>query len=561
GFAVIATSLTLISVFVPISFLDGQIGRLFVEFGMVLAVAVAFSTLVALTLCPVLCYLLLRKGSGGMLERAVNRTFDWIERGYAATLRAALGAPIVTLALAVGVAASAAFIYQVTPRELSPREDRGVFFVSVSGPQGATVEFTDREIREIERRLEPLREAGEVESVFSLIGRGNSPQNGFVVARLSDWGSGRRSSQEIVAELVPQMLAVPGARAFPIQPAGLGLRGAGNPVRVKVLGPDFESVQEWATALRDGMLAMDGLQNVDIDYEETQPELRVDIDRVLADDLGVSIVDVASTLQTFFASREVTNYLDRGREYPVILQAREEARRTADDLAEVFARSRTTGALIPMSALVTVTETTASPRLNRFNRLPSITITASLASGMDLGRAIDDVAALAADILPPEGRIAWDGQAKEFIEGSSGVLMTIIFALVVVYLVLAAQFESFVDPFTILLSSPLAVTGALGAIWLSGQSLNIYTQIGMLLLLGLMAKNGILIVEFANQLRDRGASVREAALEGAVRRLRPIMMTVLSTVLGAAPLVWSAGAGSEARAAIGIVILGGFGFA
>ncbi|PJA58969.1 MAG: multidrug transporter AcrB, partial [Rhodobacterales bacterium CG_4_9_14_3_um_filter_71_31] len=257
----------------------------------------------------------------------------------------------------------------------------------------------------------------------------------------------------------------------------------------------------------------------------------------------------------------MTAYLDRGREYPVILQAQEASRRTAADLAEVFARSQTTGALIPLSALVSVSETTASPSLNRYDRLPAIEISAALADGFDLGAAIDAVRAAAADTLPPEGAIAFAGQSKEFIDGASGVVLTIVFALVVVYLVLAAQFESFVDPVIILLSSPLAVTGALGAIWLSGQSLNIYTQIGMLLLLGLMAKNGILIVEFANQLRDRGMSVREAALEGSVRRLRPIMMTVLSTILGAAPLVWSSGAGAESRAAIGIVILGGFGFA
>jgi multidrug efflux pump len=561
GFAVLATSATLISVFVPISFLEGQVGRLFVEFGMVLAIAVAFSTLVALTLCPVLCWLLLKRDSGGLLERAVNTTFDAVEAGYRVLLRVALQSPIVVLFVAGAVAGSAVWLYDNTPRELSPREDRGVFFVSVTAPQGSTVEYTDREVREIERRLEPLRESGEVETIFSIVGWRGEPHRAFVVARLSPWGSDRRPSQEIVSGLVPSMVSIPGARAFPIQPSGLGLRGSSNPVRVKVMGPDFESVQEWATALQGRMSELEGLQNVDIDYEETQPELSVDINRPLADDLGVSIVDVAATLQTFFASREATTYIDRGREYPVILQAAEASRRTASDLAQVFVRSDRTGELIPLSALVTISETTASPELNRYNRLPAITLSASLSEGYDLGRAIDDVRAAAAEVLPADGRIAWDGQAKEFIDGSSGVLITILFALVVVYLVLAAQFESFIDPVTILLSSPLAVTGALGAIYFTGLSFNIYTQIGMLLLLGLMAKNGILIVEFANQLRDRGASVREAALEGSVRRLRPILMTVLSTVLGAAPLVWSSGAGSEARAAIGVVILAGFGFA
>ncbi len=561
AFAVIATSLTLISVFVPISFLEGQIGRLFVEFGLVLAIAVAFSTLVALTLCPVLCYMLLRKGSGGMLERGVNKLFARVEAGYRVVLRGLLNLPLVVIAVAFAVSGAAVWLYGEVPRELVPREDRGVFFVAVTAPQGSNTDYTDREVREVEKRLQPLIESGEVDTVFSIVGWRGRTHRAFVVALLSPWESGRRPSQAIVGQMIPQMVSIPGARAFPIQPAGLGLRGSRTPLQVKVLGSDFASVQDWAETLLQELRQVEGLQNVEVDFEQTQPELRVRIDRPLADDLGVSVQDVAATLQTFFASREATTYLERGREYPVILQAREESRRNADDLAQVFVRAQGSGALIPLSALVRIDETTASPELNRFDRLPAIEISAALAEGFDMGGAVAEVRRLAAETLPGEAQIAFDGQSKEFIEGSAGVALTIVFALVVVYLVLAAQFESFIDPLIILLSAPLAATGALGAIWLSGQSLNIYTQIGMLLLLGLMAKNGILIVEFANQLRDRGASVREAALEGAVRRLRPIMMTVLSTVLGAAPLVWSVGAGAEARTAIGIVILAGFGFA
>ncbi|TVQ55657.1 MAG: efflux RND transporter permease subunit [Rhodobacteraceae bacterium] len=561
GFAVVATSLTLISVFVPISFLEGQIGRLFTEFGMVLAIAVAFSTFVALTLCPVLCAKLLRRGAGGALERGVNAVFARVEAVYRVMLRGALAAPLVVLFLAGAVSAAAWWIYGETPRELSPREDRGVFFIPVRGPQGSTTAFTDREVREVESRLAPLMDDGEIASVFAIVGPGGDAHRAFVVARLTDWDSGRRSAGEIVSGLIPQLTAIPGARAFPIQPSGLGVRGSRTPLQVLVLGSSFSDVQDWSQRLLERLREEEGLLNLEIDFEETQPELVVDIDRALADDLGVSILDVASTLQTFFASREVGQWLERGREYPVILQAREDSRRTADDLAEVFVRSRTTGALIPLSALLTIDEGAASPALNRFDRLPAITISAALAEGLDLGQAIDIARAAAAEVLPPEARIGFDGQSREFLEGQAGVATTILFALVIVYLVLAAQFESFIDPLTILLSAPLAVTGALGAIWLSGLSLNIFTQIGMLLLLGLMAKNGILIVEFANQLRDRGASVAEAALEGAVRRLRPILMTVLSTVLGALPLVMSTGAGSEARAAIGVVILAGFGFA
>lgn len=560
GFAVIATSLTLISVFVPISLMEGNVGKLFTEFGMTMAIAVAFSTFVALTLTPVLCWKLLREGSGGALERGINAVFARVEAGYRAALRVALAYPLVVLGLAGGFAALSVVFYENSPRELTPQEDRGVFFVIATGPQGATNAYMDREAREIEEALVPFVESGEIVTTFSLVGW-RDPNRAFIVARLSDWESGRRSVGEIVGQLRPAMAAVPGARAFPTMPAGLGLRGSRTPLQVKLLGPDFDSVREWADTLMSELRQNPGLRDLEMDYEETQPELRVEIDRPLADDLGVSILDAGATLQTFFASREATQYLDRGREYPVILQAEEQARRTAADLAEVFVRSRTTGELIPLAALVRVAEGTASPEFNRFNRLPAIEISGALNEGYDMGAAIDAVREAAERSLPAEARIAFDGQAREYVESSSGAFTMLIFACVVVYLVLAAQFESFVDPLTILLSAPLAVTGALGAIWLTGQSINVYTQIGMLLLLGLMAKNGILIVEFANQLRDRGVSVREAALEGAVRRLRPILMTVLSTLLGAAPLVLSTGAGAESRAAIGMVILGGFGVA
>ena len=357
------------------------------------------------------------------------------------------------------------------------------------------------------------------------------------------------------------MSSLPGARAFPINPSGLGLRGSRTPLQVKVLGPDFLSVQEWSKTLLEALAEEPGLRNLETDYEETQPELSIEVDRALADDLGVSVEDIGATLQTFFAGREVTGWIERGREYPVILQAKEDSRRTAEDLGAMYVRSNTTGALIPLSALLTSSEGSASPELARFNRLPAIEISAALEEGYDLGAAVETVLATAARVLPAEAQIAFDGQSREFQETSGGAVWTFVFAILVVYLVLAAQFESFIDPLVILLTVPLGLTGAFATLWLFDQSLNIYTQVGLVLLIGLMAKNGILIVEFANQLRDEGYSVREAALEGAVARLRPVAMTVISTLLGALPLVWSTGAGSEAREAIGLVIMGGFGIA
>ncbi|MBR26905.1 MAG: multidrug transporter AcrB [Rhodobacteraceae bacterium] len=560
-FAVLATSITLISVFVPISFLDGQVGRLFTEFGIVMAVAVAFSTFVALTLTPVLCHRVLRQGSGGMLERAVNRLFAAIERGYRAALRGVMGYPLVIIVVALSIAGSAAWLNEQLSRELSPREDRGVFFVAVTAPQGATVAYTDREVAEVETRLLPLLDTGDAARIFSIIGFRGETHRAFVVVRLSDWKARARTSQEIVGSLIGPVSSLPGARAFPINPSGLGLRGSRTPLQVKVLGPDFLSVQEWSKTLLEALAEEPGLRNLETDYEETQPELSIEVDRALADDLGVSVEDIGATLQTFFAGREVTGWIERGREYPVILQAKEDSRRTAEDLGAMYVRSNTTGALIPLSALLTSSEGSASPELARFNRLPAIEISAALEEGYDLGAAVETVLATAARVLPAEAQIAFDGQSREFQETSGGAVWTFVFAILVVYLVLAAQFESFIDPLVILLTVPLGLTGAFATLWLFDQSLNIYTQVGLVLLIGLMAKNGILIVEFANQLRDEGYSVREAALEGAVARLRPVAMTVISTLLGALPLVWSTGAGSEAREAIGLVIMGGFGIA
>lgn len=560
-FAVLATSVTLVSVFVPIGFLEGQVGRLFTEFGAVLSIAVLVSTFVALSLSPALCSRVLRKDSGGMMERAASAGFRGLEAGYRVLLRLALGSPVVVIALASAVGGAAFWLNQQIPQELAPKEDRGVFFIAVSAPQGASLDWTDSEVREIERRLVPLEESGEATRVFSIIGwRGNS-HRAFVVVRLSDWSERARSSQEIVRSLIGPMTSIPGIRAFPIQPSGLGLRGASTPLRVKILGPDFETVQEWTDLMLTAMRDDGRFANLDSSFSLTQPELRLDVNRAAADDLGVPARDVALTLQTFFAGREARGYVENGRERPVVLRAGAEFRSSAADLGEIYVRSRTSDTLIPLSAFVKLEEGAASPSLSRYDRLPAISIEGSLGEGVDMGAAIDRIEELAAELLPPNARLAYDGQSRDYLETSGGAMWTFVIALIVVYLVLAAQFESFVDPAAIMLSVPLSITGALATLWWLDASMNIYTQIGLILLVGLMAKNGILIVEYANQLRDEGLSVRDAALEASVERLRPVLMTVVSTVLGAAPLVWSTGAGSEAREAIGLVVIGGFGAA
>ncbi|MEZ5847180.1 MAG: efflux RND transporter permease subunit [Geminicoccaceae bacterium] len=557
-FAVLATSVTLIAVFLPISFLDGQVGRLFGEFGFVLASAVVISTFVALSLCPALASRIVRPDPHpSFFARIVDAVMNRIASGYRVLLRGALHVPLVVIVLAIGVAAASPLLLSLLPSELAPSEDRGVFFIPVTAPQGSTVAYTDREVRKIEAIIDPLRESGEVTAAFALVGRG-SGNRAFVVGRLADWSMRERNQQDIARSLIPQVTGIAGARAFPVSPNGLGVRGSSSPLRVVVGAPDYETARTWAERLKQLAEDNPGLENVEIDYEENAAQIDVDIERERADDLGISVQDIGSTLRTMLASREITSYVDRGREYPVIVQAEADDRRSPRDLANLFIRS-SNGELVPLEALVHFTETAASPSLNRYDRLPSVTVSASVAEGYDLGSAIAFINTAAEESLPAEITMSYAGQSREFLETSTGMAIVFGLAVLVVFLVLAGQFESFVHPLIIMLTVPLGTTGALLTIWLTGAALNVYTQIGIVLLVGLMAKNGILIVEFANQLRDEGQSVRDAIIDASTLRLRPIIMTVISTILGAVPLMLSSGAGAESRMAIASVIIGGLG--
>jgi multidrug efflux pump len=561
-FAVIATSLTLIAVFVPISFVQGQVGRLFTEFGFVLGAAVAISMLVSLTLCPALCTKLLSDVAGrGRAARLVESGLRAATGGYRWLLERSLDAPLLVLLIALLISGASVMLYRVLPQELTPIEDRGVFFVPVTAPQGATVGYTDAHVRQVEAILQPIYDDHEAAAIFANSGRNGQAHQGFVVVRLVPWEERARGQQEITRSLIPELSALPGVRAFPASPAGLGLRGSRTPLQIVIGGPDYESIKAWSDAIVRRAEANPGLLNIETDFEQNQPQLDVVIDRAKADDLGIGVETIARTLQTMLASREITSYVDRGREYPVIVQARADDRRTPTDLANIFVRSGSSNELVPLTALVHLKENAAAPELRRYDRLPSITIQAALAEGYDLGSAIRFMQEVAAETLPPEAKLSYAGQTQQFLETSGGVAVTFALALLIVFLVLAAQFESFLHTLIIMLSVPLAVSGALLSLWLTGNSLNVYSQIGIILLIGLMAKNGILIVEFANQLRDEGRSIRQAVLEASVLRLRPIVMTVVATILGAVPLVIATGAGAESRAAIGIVIVGGLGIA
>lgn len=563
-FAVLATSVTLIAVFIPISFLGGQVGRLFSEFGLVMAGAVVISTFVALSLCPMIASRVVtarkpRAGGAASADAAVAQSR--LGRGYRAGLERALNLPLIVIALSLAFVAGAVGLYQEIPRELAPSEDRGVAFIPITAPQGATVAYTDEQARIIEKALVPQVDKGNITTVYSLVGWGNRPYRAFVVMRLANWDDRTDSQADIVNAMQPAARGLPGARAGVASPAGLGLRGNSTPLRIVVGGPDFEQVKIWAAALLEHAEANERLVNPQIDYEENQPQLDLQLDRAGANDLGVSAEAVAQTLQTMFASREVTEYIDRGREYPVIAQAQREDRRTPTDISNVFVRAGDGDTLIPLSALVSASESAAAPELRRYDRLPSITVEAGLEPGYALGDAIAYMESGATRILPDGARLGYSGQSAVFKDTSGSTMTIFLLALLIVFLVLAAQFESFVHPLVIMLSVPLAVAGAVYALYFAGLSLNVYSQIGIVLLIGLMAKNGILIVEFANQLRDEGMEVREAVIEASVLRFRPILMTVISTVLGAVPLVLASGAGAESRIAIGSVIVGGLGLA
>jgi multidrug efflux pump len=559
AFAVIATTITLMSVFVPIAFMDGQTGRLFREFGITLATAIFFSGVVARTLTPMLCSKLLTSHHG-MVHRITEPFFDGMTHGYAAILRRALNAPIVVIFVGVLVSLAAVQLFRTIPSEFAPVEDRGVVIIPVTAPESASLAYTRERVREVEAMLQPYIEQKIVESTLTIVAPGlqrPSPVNaGLLIVRLTPWDKRSVKQRDLQQQLLARVQAIPGARIFPINPPSLGQRGFRQPVEFIIGGPDFPTLSAWRDSLLERANATGLFRNLDSDFNERQPDLRVRIDRARAADLGVPVDVIGRSLELMFGEREISTFVDRGFEYPVILQARKEDRISPDDLKNIFVR--TAGAeLVPLSNLVQLNEVAGPQRLNRYDRLRSITISGSLAPGVTLGQGLQALDQIAKEVLPAEARIGYGGQSKEFKRSSNSIYITFVFALVIVFLVLAAQFESWIAPTVIMMTVPLALTGGLGILHLTGQTLNIYSQIGMILLIGIMTKNGILIVEFTNQLRERGLGMYDAVLQASEMRLRPILMTSIATIAGAVPLAISAGAGAEARSAIGWVIIGG----
>ncbi|HEV7368246.1 efflux RND transporter permease subunit [Arenibaculum sp.] len=559
-FAVIATTATLASVFVPISFLPGTAGRLFTEFGYVLAVAVLLSSFVALTLCPMLASRLVGGGTGGHAAGPGEPAREGVgQRLYRVLLDAALGAPLVALALAVGFAVLAAGTLRSLPQELTPAEDRGSVLIRVSAPEGVNLDYTNRQMLEIEEIVAPLLASGEAVRSFAIAGSGGSANSGFFIVTLAPWHERARSQQEIVRELTDQFSAMPGARVMIFGGNSLGIRGGGSGLQFALTGSDYGRLQQAAEELIVAMQErLPQLDSPRLGYETTQPQISVRIDRERAADLGIAVADISATLQIMMGSRDVAELRAGSDIIPILLEA---PAGTVDDPGDIENLYVTTndGRVLPLSSLVTLEEVAVASELEREAQLRAMPVTAGLADGYAMGQAVEDVRALADEVLPPDIGLLLTGEAATLEETSGSMAWTFAFAILVVLLVLAAQFESFVSAVVIVLTVPFGLAAAVLAIWLSGGSLNIYSQIGLVMLVGLMAKNGILIVEFANQLRDEGYRVHDAIREAALVRLRPVLMTMISTVLGGLPLVLASGAGAEAREALGWIVVGGLG--
>ncbi|MDX2176915.1 MAG: efflux RND transporter permease subunit [Candidatus Sumerlaeia bacterium] len=555
-FAVVATTITLVAVFMPVIFLQGLTGRLFREFGVVIAGSVLASAFIALSLSPMMCRLLLRPaGQEGLLYRATEPLFTGLTAGYRFLLRGWMRAgSLLTLPVLGASAVAIVYAYSTLSQELAPVEDRSNIRVNLRAPEGASYDFTSHETDRVAAHIEDAY-ADEVHRVFALTGRGAVNQSSVNVY-LKEPEERARTADQVLADISRDMADFTGVRAAPSVPPTIGDRRGGQPVQFVIQAPSLEAMTEVLPKFLDAASAKPALRFVDSDLKVNRPQIRLEIDRKRAAELGVSVFDVARTLQLAMADRRFGYFLRDGRQYQVIGQLGRQDRNDPSDLERLFIRA-STGEMIPLNSLVTATETVSPAAIFRHNRFVSATISAGLAPGAALGDGIAAMEEVAEAVLPPGFGTDLAGQSKDFAESSSTLLYAFILALLLVYLVLAAQFESWVDPLVILTTVPLSLAGALLSLSHFGMTLNIFSQIGMIMLVGLVTKNGILIVEFANQRKAAGLSVREAVLQAAVARLRPILMTSLSTILGVLPIALALGAASSSRQSLGVAVVGG----
>lgn len=562
GFAVIATTLVLVMVFLPISFMDGMVGLLFTEFSVLLAMSVIFSSLIALTLTPVLGSKILKanvKPNG--FNRFVDKLFAKLESAYRTMLRFALRfkwfAPLVIL----GCIGGSYQFMQSVPAQLTPSEDRGVIFAFVRGADATSYNRMSANMDLVEARLKPLLGQGFLRS-FSIqspaFGGNAGDQTGFVIMTLDDWNQRSITAQNALGEVRKALAGIPDVRVIPFMP---GFRGGSNePVQFVLGGSDYTELKEWAEKLEAEAESSTYMTGVDINYSEKTPELVVTVDKQRASELNISVQDISDTLEVMLGGKAVTTFVERGEEYDVYLRGDENSFNNAADLSQIYMRTGN-GDLVTLDTVTKIEEVASAIRLSHYNKQKAITITANLADGATLGQALDFMDQKALEILPSDISVSYSGESKDFKENQSSVAVVFALALLVAYLVLAAQFESFINPMVIMFTVPMGVFGGFLGLFIMGQGMNVYSQIGMVMLIGMVTKNGILIVEFANQLRDRGVEFEKAIVDASARRLRPILMTAFTTLAGSIPLIVSTGAGYESRMAVGTVIFFGMAFA
>jgi multidrug efflux pump len=557
GFAIVAMTLTLAAVYAPLAFATGRTGRLFIEFALALAGAVLVSGFVALTLSPMMCSLLLKH------HERHSAVYNWIEhglngmtQGYRRLLRATLSARWAVVLAWFAAVAAGAWLFTQLKSELAPIEDRGVVFGIVTAPQGSTPQYTSEQLRPIEAMYARIPEA----TAFTAFSGFPTVVDGNAILRLKPWEERARTQAQIADELRPQMMSLPGALAFPISPPSLGQGFRSQPVEYVIMSQvPYAELSRIVDRFVEEARKFPGVQNLQTDLRLNTPEVRVQINRDKLSDVAVNVDTVGRTLETMLGGRQVTRFKRDGEQYDVIVQVAPYDRATPADIRDIYVRGRA-GEMVQLANLVDVKEGVAPQSLNHFNRLRAVKVTGTLAPGYSIDEALKAMDAAAKVALPATAQTDLDGQSREFRASGSEIYFTFVLALAFIYLVLSAQFESFVHPFVIMLSVPLSMTGALLALWLTGGTLNIYSQVGLVTLVGLITKHGILIVEFANQLRAKGEKMVDAVVDSATLRLRPILMTTGAMVLGSVPLALAHGAGAESRQQIGWVIVGGMTF-
>lgn len=566
GFAVIATTVVLLAVFLPISLLEGNVGRLFSEFAFTLAAAVVFSTFVALTLTPVMCAFILNDQQHNMpLTKRVNRYLNKIQSRYRKGLTFCLKHSYGFLAGLFLLLSAGLGLYTLIPQELVPQEDRGAFFILVKAPEGASFQYMQDSMRQIESILMHWVKEGLATRILTLfpqgLGSGDPLNSGFGIVVMKDFAERNINTKEVINQVRHTLLKLPGVIAIPVMRSAIGSQTLSQPVQFVIGGTNYDELVDWRDKVLNIASTNPGLVNLDSDYNPTKIQFDLVVDYNRSSELGVPIEAIGQALETFLGSKNVTTYIERDEEYDVILEATPKDKARLADLQNIYVRSTTTDQLIPLSNLAHIKEITVPNALYRFNRNKSITITASLAPGYSLGEALTYLDQVAKEHLPERASIDYKDQSRDYKESQSGIVTTFLLALLVMFLVMAAQFGSFIHPLIIFITAPIAVVGGMIGLFLTNNTLNIYSEIGLIMIIGLAAKNGILMVEFINQLREENMGFMQAVIKGSIIRLRPVLMTAISTLFGSIPLVLATGAGAESRISIGVIIFFGISFA